>query len=1509
MGQSTKKLSSPSDLTNKSRRRLRRAVTLSAAVVGVVSAHYAAKEAKAAPTHTWSLNASGNWSVAGNWNPVSTPTTGVGEILQFDGSSASSFTATNDLAITVNGLILNNSGAGNVTLANSATGGPSLTLVSSGGTAASINQIGSTASFIDLSFTTTSDVNIGGAGTGNLIFSTTAGNRNLTIGTNALNFSNASYNAFLGSKVIGVGGTITKSGAGVLTLSTSTSTFSGGVTLSAGGKLSISANSNTFTGTNFTSGSLGNGTFTINGGTFGGTTTLTVANRVVIAGDATFGESGTVGTGSITINGNASYASPLPSAVTLTAAANSQRSLTVNSALTVTGNVTETNGNTGITKLGTAILRLGSGESGNNTFTGLLDVQAGEVDLGKADRFNAIGGNATVGGTGSILKWLAGNQTIDTGSIIVNSGGSANLQNFYETIGVVAVSSGGTFSGTSGNLTVAGSTATAVSGTISVSTFVTGTGGIAFGGGGNVTGATTLNGNVSFTAVTGNSTFGPGNISMNGSRTFAIGDSTAATDMTVSALSVFGSATAGNTQTLTVTGDGTSNGNVTFTGNITNGNQGGNVAFTLNSPGATVLFAGNNTFTGQTNVLAGNLAISKLLSLTNSSAINLSSGGRLDVQVAGGNLTKLSIAGGGTGVVAGSFLRYSADQSAGVSPGTIFGTLEIAATQTNGTNTITLGAGSTLAFVSAVTANTTLPISALGNFTLDGRAAGTLASSVTANGGAGNTTVMTAIIAPAVTLTASGNLTDGTSKLAIVKTGNGTLTISGNGSAFSGGMSILQGNVSAATTNEVGSGNITIGDTGGSVDATLLTTNSLTIAGNVTAVAGSSNNTLAIKIGTFLGGNTTFGGAITLNNNLSLSGINNVSTFTTPGGVIINGGTTLTIDGIFANPTISKVSGTGNIALNLSDSSRNVIFGSTTPETAFTGNIVISGGHMQFNGAASTSASNIVINGGFAWTLSGNPYAFGNTPIAVSNTGQLRVYETGTTPFIAGGGNISLTNGGQLFIGGDNGLGSVTLGNITVNGGSFGSGTNTQGSGSNGNGGTGSGRGFTVTSNNIDILSSSVDYTLSPLTNNVHTLAFLGNTSIHGDTTFNLTAGNISLVQLSSLKDLSPSTNANVTFNVTSLGVETSAFTLGTGNTFGGTVTIGSGKLRVTGNTTASSLSASNTVILNGGTFLDLSSFLEAGGGSGNVNQLTSSLTIAGLSDGTGTPGTATVVGNTLGLTNQVGSGNPTTAGHVISIGNRTLTLGGNGSYAFSGAIIDRIGTGNNSLSVAKTGGGTQILSGANAYSGTTTVTAGTLLVNGTHTGGGSYTVNTAGTLGGNGTINAAVAIGSGGQITGGDDGTIGTLTVSKNTGSALTMTGTSNYVADVDLSTVAYTTPGGVTIYSSDTIAIQGNVTIGGSLELKLAGDPQGPVSPSKTIVIVLNDGTDAVNGTFTPSFMTGLFAYTVDYAFNADGGAVANDVAVTFTSVPEPTSLSMLGLGVGGLLARRRRKRTIAR
>jgi hypothetical protein len=136
------------------------------------------------------------------------------------------------------------------------------------------------------------------------------------------------------------------------------------------------------------------------------------------------------------------------------------------------------------------------------------------------------------------------------------------------------------------------------------------------------------------------------------------------------------------------------------------------------------------------------------------------------------------------------------------------------------------------------------------------------------------------------------------------------------------------------------------------------------------------------------------------------------------------------------------------------------------------------------------------------------------------------------------------------------------------------------------------------------------------------------------------------------------------------------------------------------------------------------------------------------------------------------------------------------------------------------------------------------------------------------GSIAGPVAVDASAQLSPGANG-LGTLTVGDTTLSA-----GSGLVIDLD------PTDGG-----NDVLNVKGTVVLNGAdLVLDLLSAP----TRGEAFDILTNDGTDPISDEFSEeSQVTGMFdgqaySFRIDYAFNADGGAVGNDIRLT--AVPEP-------------------------
>ena len=299
----------------------------------------------------------------------------------------------------------------------------------------------------------------------------------------------------------------------------------------------------------------------------------------------------------------------------------------------------------------------------------------------------------------------------------------------------------------------------------------------------------------------------------------------------------------------------------------------------------------------------------------------------------------------------------------------------------------------------------------------------------------------------------------------------------------------------------------------------------------------------------------------------------------------------------------------------------------------------------------------------------------------------------------------------------------------------------------------------------------------------------------------------------------------------------------------------GSGSVRLqTGTKTYSG----NTVVDAGTLDLNIANALPSGAGKGNVN---------------------ITAGATLGLrfsqniNGLNGGGNVTT----LSSGTKTLTLGNNDANAvFNGSLNQ----GSGALALVKTGNGEQILNGSSIYSGTTTVNSGRLIFNNTSSTN-TITVSANGSLGGVGVILGTTIV-FGKLDAGASAGSIGTLSFNLP-GTGLSLDSASTTIFQLDR------TAG----QNSDLLSVNGQLSLGGTWNVSNIGT-----------ALIAGDLFDLFNATTVVGAVGTLNLPSLDLGLGWDTTLFPTSGVISVVSVPEPSSMAIVGISGLAMLAMKRRK-----
>jgi fibronectin-binding autotransporter adhesin len=442
------------------------------------------------------------------------------------------------------------------------------------------------------------------SGTGGTVNNNTATPVTLTVN------KTSGSSTFSGTLVNGSTGTLalTKSGDGTLILGNSANSYTGATTVQGGTLLSNTNNVLPTTSPIFVTAAGTTATLDLNGFnntvaslTLGGTTTSSVP---VVQ----------TGAGTLTLGGNVAYdATNNPAGGAINGKLDlgaSTRTFTVGDSTTVVADLTVgavISGAVGITKAGAGTLVL----TNANTYTGLTTVSVGALNIRNATALgtDAAGTTVTGGAALQIQGGIAvGNEALTlNGTGVADDGALRNVMDANSFAGAITLDSASRINSDAGTLTLTGGITTSAANTLTI------------GGAGDVT--------VSTTAISGGGTLtkdGAGTLILAGTHTYtgatSITAGTLQLDGSLAALSTVGVGTSG-----TLTGTGTVNGNATLTGNgVIDFGSAGNIVGTLGVTGGN--WNGTGSVTGLVTASSGTFTIGAAGNLTATAGLNVTGG-------------------------------------------------------------------------------------------------------------------------------------------------------------------------------------------------------------------------------------------------------------------------------------------------------------------------------------------------------------------------------------------------------------------------------------------------------------------------------------------------------------------------------------------------------------------------------------------------------------------------------------------------------------------------------------------------------------------------------------------------------------------------------------------------------------------------------------------------------------------------------------------------------------------
>ena len=746
--------------------------------------------------------------------------------------------------------------------------------------------------------------------------------------------------------------------------------------------------------------------------------------------------------------------------------------------------------------------------------------------------------------------------------------------------------------------------------------------------------------------------------------------------------------------------------------------------------GGTVTLTGTNTYQGSTNIYGGTLRLGNVSALGATTGTLQVFGGTLDLN--GYNIAVGMLGGDAAGTITdsnatpGTTTLTVAQSSTSTFAGTIQDDgLRRVALVKSGSGVLTLSGTNTFSGGTTISAGTIRP----GNTSAFGMGMLTIASGATLDLYGNNTTVSG--------LSGGGTLTDTTTT-----SGISTLTVNQSGNSTYAG-TVTYYSPRRVALLKSGSGTLTLSGNDGYLQ-------------NITLAAG----TVSVSSGYNFGDQTTFSGGTLRITGTTLTGIGNANWTTFTGGIdVADAANTVTIsNAISGSGSLTKL-GAGMLVL----SGNNTFTGGVTlvgGELSIAANanlggtsnpLTFNGGTLQVTGTAMASFGSHTVNwttfnGGLDIANSAHTFTVNN---AVSGSGQ--VTKSGAGKLILGGANSysggTTLGGGTLQLNNASALGASS-GTLTVNSGTLDLNANSiTVAALSGSGGTITDNNATAGTTTLTVNQSSnttfagaiqngATRNLALVKSGTGTLTLSGTNTFSGGTTLN--AGELSVSSDSNLGGAStPITFAGGMLQVTGTTLTSFGSHAVNGTSFnGGLDTVNAANTFTVGNTLSGSGSltkqGAGTLILNGAN--SYSGGTTLGGGTlqlGNASALGNTAGTLTVNQGT----TLNLNANSITVGYFSGTGG-TITDNSTAAGTSTVTVNEASNATFAGALQDG---GTRSLALTVNGAGVLTLTGTNTFSGPTTVSNGASLQLGNgSTSNGSLTTTSGVSLGDNALLTIA---------------------------------------------------------------------------------------------------------------------------------------------------------------------------